>query len=741
MSTLPTRDQVPQLARGPKPGALATSPGAMAGGTAGAGLTGKDIVRIFRKRIWLIILAFAICLAVAATITVLWNAYAPWYTARAFLEIVPSRNTYLSPSSEPNNDLVRRLVQSHVQMVKSDSVLNQALQDVDLKQTRWWQKNQGNLMSSLEKDIGASGIPNTNLMAVSMVGTDKKDIPEVVNAVAKAFVAESRKNTQSEYMADTKPLSDELNRLQLKLADIRNSMKLVRPEDIPNVDSVRNVLSVKVQALAKQLMDLEFAEAAARSAYEVAQQQQAQGTLAESAAVQQGLDADPILQSLRSHEVNLVSERQSALQKLGPEHRKLKDLESRIATVRNDIAKREETLLQGLLGAVMSQHEGMLNNIIAQLQEVQAKYSEANTRLREVQTNLAEMEQLASQEKIVIERIKRIENRLMELTMLTSDERGMVHIRQLAVEPRQPSMPKWTITMPVGAFLGLILGFGLAFLLELIDTSIKGPSDISRRMDMPLLGIVPHADDIDEDIEDLRLTFQTDPNSLISESFRQIRTTLLFSGPASQRRSLLVTSALPEEGRGTVALNLAASVARGGRSVLLVDANFRQPMVRELFKQAPAAGLSNALVGESHWQDIVCEVEPNLHVMSSGPLPPNPAELLGSDQMRQLISELSGQYDQVIFDGAPCLVVTDPVILSTMVDGVILVVRAGVITYGIVQRTRDLLMRVGAHMLGVVLNGVRVTAGGYLRKNYDTFYDYHEQSQLTAERPAEVAAK
>jgi len=741
MSALPTRDQVPQLARGPKSGVLAASPGATGGASTGTGLTGKDVMRIVRKRIWLIALAFGICLTLAAVTTILWNALAPWYTARAFLEIVPSRNTYLRPSSEPNTDLVRRLVQSHVQMVKAEMVLNTALQDPDLRSTLWWQKNQGNLMSSLEEDVNASGIPNTNLMAISMTGTDRRDIPEVVNAVAKAFVAESRKNTKNEYVADTKPLTEELNRLQRKLSDTRTRMKMLRPEDIPNVDSVRNVLSVKVQSLAKQLLDLEFAEAAARGAYDVAQQQQAEGTLAQSAAVQQGLDADPILQSLRSHEVNLASERHSALQKLGPEHRKLKDLESRIAVVQNDIAKREEMLVAGLTAAVMGQHESMVNSIIAQLQDVQEKYTEANTRLREVQTTLAEMEQLASQEETILDRIKRIENRLMELTMLTSDERGTVHIRQLAVEPREPSMPKWTITMPVGAFLGLLVGFGLAFLLELIDTSIKGPSDISKRMDMPLLGIVPHADDIDEEISDLRLTFQTDPNSLISESFRQIRTTLLFSGPASQRRSLLVTSALPEEGRGTVALNLAASVAHGGRSVLLVDANFRQPMVRELFKQTPAAGLSNALVGESNWQDLVCEIEPNLHVMSSGPLPPNPAELLGSDQMRQLISELVGRYDQVIFDGAPCLVVTDPVILSTVVDGVIVVIRAGVITYGIVQRTRDMLTRVGAHLLGVVLNGVRVTAGGYLRKNYDTFYDYHEQSQLPAETREEVAAK
>jgi capsular exopolysaccharide synthesis family protein len=214
----------------------------------------------------------------------------------------------------------------------------------------------------------------------------------------------------------------------------------------------------------------------------------------------------------------------------------------------------------------------------------------------------------------------------------------------------------------------------------------------------------------------------------VSEAFRQIRTCLQFSGPASTQRSMLIVSAQPEDGRTTVALNLAASIARGGRKVLVVDANFRQPAVRKLFPQSKDAGLSNVLVGQATWRELVSEIEPNLYVMSSGPLPPNPAELLGGEPMRQLIIEMSAQYDQVIFDGAPMLVVSDSRVLATLVDGVVLVVRAGANTHGMVQRAKDMLQQVGARMMGAVLNGVRATAGGYLRKSYETFYDYHEQA-------------
>ena len=162
----------------------------------------------------------------------------------------------------------------------------------------------------------------------------------------------------------------------------------------------------------------------------------------------------------------------------------------------------------------------------------------------------------------------------------------------------------------------------------------------------------------------------------------------------------------------------------------MVDANFHQPTIAALFPQCAEKGLSNVLVGQGDWRQLVYNVEPNLAVLGSGPLPPNPAELVGSEQMRDLIAEMVQAYDQVLFDGPPCLVVTDPVPLSTHVDGVVLVVRAGANTFGVVQRVRDMFLRVGAHVLGVVLNGVRVVAGGYLRKNYETFYEYREQAQL-----------
>jgi len=161
-----------------------------------------------------------------------------------------------------------------------------------------------------------------------------------------------------------------------------------------------------------------------------------------------------------------------------------------------------------------------------------------------------------------------------------------------------------------------------------------------------------------------------------------------------------------------------------------VDANFRRPAVARLLNVANEAGLSDVLSGQKPWDQCVQGTKvTNLSVIGSGKLPPNPNELLGSSLAKKMLTEMAQQYDQVIFDGPPLLLISDASVLATQLDGVILVVRAGSNTHGIVSRCRASLNRIGAHVLGVALNAVRATAGGYLQKNYDAYYDYHEDER------------
>jgi capsular exopolysaccharide synthesis family protein len=277
-----------------------------------------------------------------------------------------------------------------------------------------------------------------------------------------------------------------------------------------------------------------------------------------------------------------------------------------------------------------------------------------------------------------------------------------------------------------------LVGVGLAVLLELVDTSIKTPRDIARHTRIPILGTVPDTDDEELPIDVVELSAHTAPRSMIAEAFRAIRTNLLLSSPAERQRALLVTSAKPEEGKTTIATNLAISLAQNNRRVLLIDANFHRPALGNFFKKTNSQGLSQILIGQGAMQDYVAGTElPNLDVLGSGPVPPNPAELLAGSHMQELIRQATEHYDQVIFDGPPILLLSDAMVLAGSVDGLILVCRAKSTSRGVIQRARDNIERASIRVFGVVLNAAQVTRGGYFREQIRSYYDYQPTESLT----------
>ncbi|MFW6132596.1 MAG: polysaccharide biosynthesis tyrosine autokinase [Planctomycetota bacterium] len=749
---VPTREQATRIVR------QAPAPTRSQAGS-GSGLTGRDLVRILRKRIWLIVISVVVCLAIAAIGTMLWLFYAPLYTATALLGVTPPQVSELNPQGgTASPQYLQRLTVDRAQMASRPEVLEMAASNRDLQftpelqRTAYYRRNKDIIVDKLSQDVSFAPLTDANLIRVSMTGRAADLCSTVVNAVAIAAEEDGKNRTIRRYEEDINKLQARLVEEQRALDELEEAQArlpvLVRPGESPRMLELRRrqtLVQQRMADLGQQIAEIRAAQQHAETAKLVAQEHSVEEYV-ELPEVQFAAQNDPLVSSLRSDLLRLRTELDNVRQKFGPDHIAVKNLEMRVQATAEQLRARElqvaRMMKQDRIAApenYAQQHEQLMREqdrleaeaadieemLAAEMQRIEEQRGRNQTQWQEA---LSQQRQHDREERILRERCNRIENRLLELQLLTKGEPPL-RVVSAAWTPDDPSWPKWSVMLPLGAVLGLLIGVGLAVMLELIDTSIKNPADMSRRMDLPLLGMVPHAEDLADEIADMRLAFLDAPDSLVDEAFRQIRTGLLFSGPASERRSLLVTSPLPGDGRSTVALNLAASVARSGRKVLVVDANFRQPCVDDVFPDCAEEGLSSALVGRARWQDNVHQVEENFHVLQAGPLPPNPAELLGSDTMQTLIAEMQQQYDQVLFDGPPCVVVTDAQVLSTQVDGVILVVRAGANTYGVVQRTRDMIQRVGGHILGAVLNGVRVTAGGYLRKNYETYYQYHQQQQ------------
>ena len=729
MTVLTTRDQVPHISR-PLPPSMGSRPRAQQAG----GLTGLDFLRILRKRKWLIVLSTVIFLVLGGVVHMLWATYSPTFTATAYLVVNPPEMSSDLNRTNGDGSIIDRFKLTVAQLAKSEAVLQQTLDDPRVKATSWYRQNFEKLLPRLSEDTKVAALPNTTLLLLSMNGNNPLELAEIVNAWSEAFVDDSLKSANRERTQRIERLQKEQEGLKRQLDLTAAEIAALRIPDAPVISQKLTMLTSEIAALNSQLAELNLARISAEQALRTFEDQKAKGMLAGSPQVADALEYDPLLKGLVLQLVGYNTQLDSLAAKVGPQNKAYLDTLIAITSLKKQIAERENQLREGRILVLADNYQRQVTEINSKQLSVQEKIIANNKKADQLQNNLAILEQLVDKQHQTEGSINLFDRTLLELRLQNKGAHP-VFLRRPAARPDEPSWPKVYVLVPVGFLLGLVIGVGLAILLEVVDTTIKSPSDLSRRIDLPLLGMIPHTGDLEEEIRDLRLAFMTNPNSLVCEQFRQIRTCLQFSAPAAQLRSILITSGLPGDGRGTVTLNLAAALAHSGKKVLVVDANVRQPSIRRLFPECPEAGLSNTLVGQADWKALTLEIEPNLSVMSSGPLPPNPAELLGSEPMRNVLAEMMAAYDHVLFDGAPALLVSDPGVLSTIVDGVVLVVRAGSNSFGVVQRTKEVFNRIGAHMLGVVLNGVRVTAGGYLRKSYRTFYEYHELREKASPKP------
>jgi len=311
-----------------------------------------------------------------------------------------------------------------------------------------------------------------------------------------------------------------------------------------------------------------------------------------------------------------------------------------------------------------------------------------------------------------------------------------------AVPNRSPIAPQPTRSAMLAAVVGLMVAAGIIFLIEFLDDTIRDPQEITRRWGIPILGmIVSYKSSSGEALVTVR-----HPRSPISEAFRSLRTNLQFAGVETPLRTLLVTSPSPSDGKTTVVANLASVIAQSGRNVVIVDADLRRPRIHKLFQLSNRVGLTDQFIRmQDRFDGSLKSTEvTNLHAITSGNLPPNPSELLSSGRMSEILKQLSEQFNTVIIDSPPTLLVTDAMVLAQRVDGVLMVVKPSVTKWASLRQAIEQLQRVKANLLGVVVNDVNVGRSryyyyrGYYKQKYGKGYHYAENDapELVAEPKA-----
>lgn len=287
--------------------------------------------------------------------------------------------------------------------------------------------------------------------------------------------------------------------------------------------------------------------------------------------------------------------------------------------------------------------------------------------------------------------------------------------------PIRPNVPQTTFLGIVG---GLLAGLALAFLLEFLDSSVTSQSEIEERLGLTFLGFVPSIPTSDGTSKDLHI--HREPKSHIAECTRAVRTNLLFMSPDKPLKRMLVTSSGPQEGKSTTAINLAIAMAQSGQRVLIVDTDMRRPRLHRAFGVPNDLGVSSIVVGEGKLEDAIKTTEvPGVYLLPCGPVPPNPAELLHTRAFGELLETLEARFDRVLLDSPPVGAVADAVVLATQVNGVVMVLKAGVTNRDVARRTLRALNDVKATMLGAVLNDVNLERSRYGDYSYGYSYRYY----------------
>jgi len=422
-----------------------------------------------------------------------------------------------------------------------------------------------------------------------------------------------------------------------------------------------------------------------------------------------------LIQGLKANYIALSGEYAKLSQKYGPEHPTMVRLSSEMQGVRGKIAQEVRKIAQSIETesrlasdkekAILAAMETKKKEALA-LNQKQIKYDVLK---READTTRALFESLLKRAK--------------EATITDGLNITNIAVVDPARVPERPVKPKKVQNILLALIVGFTLGIGLAFFLEYLDNTIKTPDEVEHYLKIPLLGVVGSFYTNSTGPKKKEIITQVEPKSTIAEAFRTIRTNLLFSSPDIEKKVLLITSVLPLEGKTVLASNLAITFATMGKNVLLIDADLRRPRIHTVFDLERNKGLSALLTGG---ESLIKNTDiPSLKVITSGTLPPNPAELLNSKKMKEIIERARAQYDLIIIDSPPILSVTDPVILATFSDGTVVTIRASSTPRPAIKKGIQQLSEVGGKVLGCVLNDVNFEKESYYYSNYRYYYHYY----------------
>lgn len=580
-------------------------------------------------------------------------------------------------------------------------------------------------------------IEKTNLVVINYSHTNPQLAKQIADTLAEVFVQNNVERQELGISKAELALSQQIATFQEKVKNERDErFNFAKANNLPLTANSTNLEALREQGYSQQLLDAENARRNLEAAYNAAKNAEDPFT---NPAVQQ----DDHIRKLRDKLSDLKEKKEALLQVYTPEWPEVKKIDAQISSTEADLKKAPVQVLASMkrkYEAATAQEKSLLKAY-----EQQHGKTTAQTK---AEIDLAAMtSQLSTDEQY----LNTLLQKQRELNATSGEGGANVSISTKSRLPHEPVGPARLRSILLAFLLSLMGGVGLAFLLDFLDDSVKSLDDIDRYVHLPALALIPAArnekgrlnaaDAAQAQNASTALALVDDARSPMAEAYRHLRTSLLLSSAGNPPKTILVTSSQPSEGKTTTAVNIAFMLAQTGAQVLIIDCDLRRPRLHANFNLSNTRGLTNFLSGECPIDDVLQSYErvPNLKLLTSGPVPPNPAELLGSEEMRNLLKSLSERFTHIIVDSPPAISFTDASILSAFVDGVILVVHSGRSSRAVVRRAKQQLQDVGANIFGVVLNNVKAESHEYYGAGYYSSYytsEYDEADDAGGARAA-----
>jgi polysaccharide biosynthesis transport protein len=553
---------------------------------------------------------------------------------------------------------------------------------------------------------------NTTLIEIRVYSEDRNESANIANAIAAVYASSRQAKTRAASKASIDMLVQQAEMRKTELQEAQRVMDKMRKElGVADIDVGGSLVQVMEPETVRRI-EAERLNAESNATLYRTMLQKLEGLpkmqLRETLpTVQPDDQLSAMLRTLTEANNSLAAKTD-----LGPENTQIKALKALIEKVNDQIDARVQGLTNAL-GVLASSHEMRALTLQSKVNEAKDKDS-AN--MEKYRPYFAAKRDVETHQRI----FDAIELRILQEQVDSSlPKKSIVRVTDRAEPSLRPVRPNVPLNIALGVIVGLVMGFGLAFFIEYLDTSVKTIDDVERALQAPVLGVIP---------QNVGALIEEGPESPHAEAYRVLRTNVLFSRKDPAMNSLTVVSGGAGEGKSTTIFNLATVFAQNGQRVLIVDSDLRRPSLHKLMNVSNSLGLTNYLLNQNTLEEVIQTTTlPNLHFLASGKLPSSSLGILNSVQMKEFIAEAKRRYDFVFFDSPPIMGVSDASILASEVDLSLLVIQYRKYPQAMTLRAKQMVEKVGGHLLGVVLNNINISQDSYYYYYSGYYYDYYSK--------------